>query len=664
MKNTFTGSPILAAIPLLAKNVRAIAISSLFFSALLTLVILAIFRVSFSSFEDQVGGVAWRFITDRQIEERITIVAIDERSISEIGPWPWSRDVMAELTDKIQQSGAQLQIHDIVYPESELVDDAVFAEALLSGSGSIISQLPILGSEQSIRNGVLSHAVTGAGCGTNGPDIFPSTESFIGVSAALSDVPKGHIAPIIEPDGAIRKMPALVCVQDRLYPALPIAPFFAALSTDSWDLSVEKDNGLLSPDFRLLLNSYPGLEIPLDSEGNLRFSFVKSPSAFRSVSAIDVIEGNFNPDMFDNVWVLVGATAFALDDVVPTPYSGSAPGIELQARMIVSLLDNNVPYVPQGKGLFSLLIALSFAVLLFFLSSKRGRFAILGLPSVSVMAPAVSLFVHGFALHSFDLWLGWLAPTIFGAVGGLLLLLVELVRLRFERGRVMQNLASYLPSEEARKVAFELPSSNIKAVRQEVTLLCADLRNFSAIGESRPPEESASVLHFFFTKVNKIIEGHGGKIHEYKGDSVLAVWDGNGVQQATSALLAARQIEREINDALSSEIGILGIEPLAVGVGIEQGPVLMGSIGPAHRRAHALFGETVSITLRIQEMTADLASTILIGEVAARHLGDFDLQSLGSFLLAGLTTTHTLFAPDSQVMASRDSLTLLKGGLG
>ena len=63
-------------------------------------------------------------------------------------------------------------------------------------------------------------------------------------------------------------------------------------------------------------------------------------------------------------------------------------------------------------------------------------------------------------------------------------------------------------------------------------------------------------------------------------------------------------------------------------------------------------------------MTADLASTILIGEVAARHLGDFELQSLGNFLLAGLTTTHTLFAPDSQVMASRDSLTLLKGGLG
>ena len=59
----------------------------------------------------------------------------------------------------------------------------------------------------------------------------------------------------------------------------------------------------------------------------------------------------------------------------------------------------------------------------------------------------------------------------------------------------------------------------------------------------------------------------------------------------------------------------------------------MGSIGPAHRRANTLCGETVSITLRVQEMTPELATTILIGEVAARHLRDFKLQSMGVFLL-------------------------------
>ena len=88
------------------------------------------------------------------------------------------------------------------------------------------------------------------------------------------------------------------------------------------------------------------------------------------------------------------------------------------------------------------------------------------------------------------------------------------------------------------------------------------------------------------------------------------------------------------------------------------------SIGPAHRRAHTLCGETVTVTLRIQEMTAELAAPILIGEVAARHLRDFELQSMGSYLLPGLTTQHVLFSPVSQIPSTDLGLTLVRGGLG
>ena len=278
----------------------------------------------------------------------------------------------------------------------------------------------------------------------------------------------------------------------------------------------------------------------------MRISFSRPPSSYRSVSAIDVLNGNYDSSMFDNTWVLVGATAFALDDVVPTPYSGSAPGVELQARMIGGVLDSNVPYVPRGNFIIISLAALLMGTTLLFCAERRGKYAVIGLPFICLLAPVIFLSTHGIALYVASLWLGWLAPTIFIMLGGLLLLLLELIRLRFERGRVMQNLSSYLPDDEARKVAFELPSSNIEAERREVTLLCADLRNFSAIGEIRPPEESASVLHFFFTKANSIIESCR-KIHEYKGDSVLAVWGGSGVRSALNAVIAAQKIEKEVN---------------------------------------------------------------------------------------------------------------------
>ena len=82
---------------------------------------ITVFKPSFVILEEQVGSLSWRFFSDQTVEERITIVSIDERSLSELGPWPWSRTVMADLVQRrINKAGAQLQIHDIVYPDSQI----------------------------------------------------------------------------------------------------------------------------------------------------------------------------------------------------------------------------------------------------------------------------------------------------------------------------------------------------------------------------------------------------------------------------------------------------------------------------------------------------------------------------------------------------------------
>ena len=657
--------PVISAISqLLRRSIILVTVLALALAVALTGALLLTFKPDLGVFEERIGGMTWRMFPDNRMEERITLVSIDEKSLSEVGPWPWPRSVMAELVSEIDSTGAQLQIHDIVYPAGERPGEELFERALAASNRSVLAQLPVIQSNDSLRSGTLTHSMSGISCGDQTQDgYFPVAENFIGANNSLINIPKGHITPIIDSDGAIRKIPAVVCVDNEPYPALSIAPFFHVINTQPWEASISERGGLLGPYRTLQLDAYPGLNIPLDDSGNLRISFRGPPSAFQSISAVDVLNGNYDASLFDNVWVLVGATAFGLDDIVPTPYSGATPGVELQARMLVSLLDTAVPYTPRGAPLALGLLSTVFALVLWAVAILRGRFAFIGLPLVALLAPVMAVITHGLILTSLNLWIGWLFPAAFGLIAACLLLLVEQARLRMERSRVMQNLASYLPGDTAKQVAFSLPTSNIQAHRCDVTLLSTDLRNFSAIGESRPPEESASVLHYFFTKVTGIVEKHGGKIHEFKGDSVLALWDGQGVVPATQALLAAQDIEADINATLLPETGIGGLEPLAVGIGIEQGPALVGSIGPAHRRAHALFGETVTVTLRIQEMTAELAAPILIGEVAARHLRDFELQSMGSYLLPGLTTQHVLFAPISQVQDAHLGLTLVSGGL-
>jgi len=614
-------------------------------AAVISVVLISVFAGSLDTLEERLGAQGWLLSADDTPEERITIVAIDEASLAEVGAWPWSRNDMARLVNALNDAGVQLQLHDITYPEPRAGDDELIA-ALTASRGAVLAQVPVLSSngqqEQNVRTGVMTFPLTGLDCAAN--TAASSTASFIAPHAGFSAIPKGHIAPIVASDGGIRKVPAYVCVDGQAYPALALSALLQATNAPNWSVSLSEGTGLFAPEQVLRLDAYPGLTIPLDDQGNLRISYKDLPQNFRAVSAVDVINGRIDPGMLENAWVLVGGTAFGMGDIVPTPYNGATPGVELQARLLGSLLDTTMPYTPRSAEWILGLLALVFAGITLLLASARERIAAYGLPTAGVLMPVIALGLHWQLLAVYEIWLGWLFPAVFGLLAASLLLLLEQSRVRAERSRVFGNLNSYLPSDIAREIAFSLPSSAINARRCNVTLLSADLRNFSAFGEARPPEESAALLHFFFVKSAEIVEQHGGRIQEFKGDSLLAVWDGQSAEAAHNALIAGQQMQAVIDRDMPQNPPA-GLEPLALGIGIEQGPALVGSIGPAHRRTHTLLGDTVTITLRIQEMTAELAQPILLGECVARQLSDMKPESQGSYLLNGLRIPHTLFAP-------------------
>ena len=632
-------------------------------AAMLAVALYAGLRPAMLTLEERLGALGWTLYADPTEERRITLVTIDEASLAEVGPWPWPRETLARLVAAIDEAGAQLQLHDIVYSESRPGDEAL-AAALAASRGAVLAQLPVLQSREQVRTGDLTHPLAGLQCGAG----LPQTDRYLATDAAFAGIPKGHIAPLVSSDGAVRKTPAAICVEGEGYPALALSAWLTAVQADNWSATLIEGGGLFGPDQYLRLVAYPDLEIPLDSEGNLRISYASDPSAFRKIPAVDILNGDFDPVWFDNTWVLIGGTAFSMGDVVPTPYAGVAPGVELQARILASLLDGVIPYTPASAEMLLGLLSVAAAVALMLLATGRKRRSVIGLPVAGVLLPVAMLTLHIQLLQGQGMWLGWLFPALYSPLAAGMLLLLEYGRVRAERGRVFGNLTSYLPNEIAREIAYNLPSSSIDARRADMTLLCADLRNFAAFGESRPPEESAAVLHFFFTRATRIVEKFGGRVHEFKGDGLIAVWDTQDGNAAERALRAAREM-REIEIAeMLPEDSPAGLEPLALGIGIEQGSVLIGSVGPAHRRGHVLLGDTVTIVFRIQELTADLAHPILVGGNAANKLNeeqlkDEKLESQGHFLLSGLRTPHHLFAPPSAAKLPEDrGLKLISGG--
>ena len=154
------------------------------------------------------------------------------------------------------------------------------------------------------------------------------------------------------------------------------------------------------------------------------------------------------------------------------------------------------------------------------------------------------------------------------------------------------------------------------------------------------------MLHAFFTRATDIVQAEGGVIEAFQGDAVLAVWYGSAVDigpHAHSALRAAVRLSSEMQGVLPDPAPA-GLEPLALGIGLECGPAMAGSFGPASRRTHMVLGRTVTITSRLVDMTVDLSHPILIGEGLAAQVGASGLESMGVFILDGLRIPHHIYA--------------------
>lgn len=596
--------------------------------------------------EERAGDMLWRLAPagpGNADERRLVVVDIDEASLERLGAWPWPRERLAELSRRLGELGASLQVYDVVLPEPRPGDAELAAE--FARRPVVLAEILALDPDTPAAAGRLQGALK-AGAPACLPPL-PKATGYIGNApdlTAADGLAAGHITPRIASDGAVRHLPALICYEGRAYQALGLAALLKGAGAEpAWSLAA--GSGWLDSAWRLTHPALPGIAVPLDARGDVRLSYRLPRRAFASVSAAEVLAGKAPAELFRGAWVLIGATAFGVGDAVPTPHGGAVGGVEVHAQFIAALLDQRLPHTPIAAPLLLLLLGFAGGAVLLLAVCWR-RLPVLGLPLAGAALAAALFALHAYLQLGSDLWLGWAAPSAFCLLAGVLLAAAEHARARFERERLYGNLASYLPAPVAAEIAFREPSDAIQAQRREITVLFADIRNFSAHCEGRPPEEAAALLHAFFTTATRVVEANGGLVEEFIGDAMMAVWNvpHDCADHAARALAAARQLQSEAGQ-LFAQPPPAGLEPLALGIGIETGDALVGSFGPARRRIHAAMGETVTIASRLQMLTADLAQPILVGEGAAARLAQGAVTSLGSFLLEGLRSPHLVYAP-------------------
>lgn len=592
--------------------------------------------------EERSGDVAWRLAADRADERRVILVDIDDRSLEELGPWPWPRSTQARLIEKIAAAGASQQIFDVIFTDPRPGDEALVHAA--EQQHAVLAQVFALeqGGQPSV--GKLAAALDWQAC--EAP--FSVANGYLANLPALADAAShiGHITPRVALDGMVRHQPAVICHNNKAYPALGLSAVMAGLGEKA--LALQAGTGWWDAPWALHSPALPHGSVPLDARGDLRVSWHLHPNSFISLSAADVLAGRVPAGLLDKAWVLVGSTAFGLNDSIATPFGGTSAGVQVHAEVITAIIDGRTPYTPRIASFYQGAAVAAGLVLL--LALRRLRYSVYLLPLAASLWGGLLWCVHAYLLTQHALWLGWTDAAFIVVVAGLSLGVLEHAKSRLDRDRLYTHLSSYLPAPVAAALVLQAPSGAIKASTQQVSVMFADIRNFSAYLDARPAEEAAAVLHAFFSVATRVVEAHGGVIEAFQGDAVQAVWNGdptsnqpNTQHHAERALAAAVALQEAIRGVLPDPAPE-GLEPLALGIGVETGPAMAGSFGLASRRTHMVMGRTVTIASRLVEMTSELAHPILVGEGLAAQVGAAGLESMGIFLLEGMRFPHHIYA--------------------
>ena len=183
-------------------------------------------------------------------------------------------------------------------------------------------------------------------------------------------------------------------------------------------------------------------------------------------------------------------------------------------------------------------------------------------------------------------------------------------------------------------------STELGGVRQEVTILFTDVRNFTGIAETADPNLLMRQTSRHLTALTEAFLAQGGTVDKFIGDSVMVFWNAprpqrDHVERACRAALSAKAA----SDALNAQFEAEGLQPFAVRLGVHVGDAVVGNIGSLERMEYTVLGNTVNLAARLEGLNKEYGTTILVSEaVRSRVENLFRFKSIGSVPVRGMTT--------------------------
>ena len=610
-------------------------------------------------------------------DDRIVIVDIDEKSLREKerggeGHWPWPRDRLAHLVSSLFDNyGASLVAMDIILSERDRSSGLEVLERLSREDlrnvpmfAEKLNQLrPSLSYDQTLATAmqkgpiVLGYAFhnDAPSLGTDLPEGFDAShwglsripaQSYPGYTGLLpelkaSAVAAGHLNPLRDDDGLVRRIPLLVEYQGRYYPSLALQVTQQVLGDTGLSMTTARYG---EADVRVESLRFGPLQVPVDGALNAIVPFRGEARSFSYVSAVDVLQGTVEPSRLKDRIVIIGTSAAGLSDLVSTPVGVSMPGVEVHANLITAMFDDRVPYAPAWSKAVDVLSVLVLGALMLWLG-RQGR------PARTVIFFGMAFFViTSLNFLAFKFW-QLLLPLATPLAALVLLFVFDMVYGFFVESRGKRQMsalfAQYVPPELVDQMALDPSAYSMVPVERELTVLFADIRNFTTISERLSPQELGDLMNRVLGAESDVIRnGYQGTLDKYIGDAVMAFWGApvTKPEHARQAVMAAQAMLKAVRTV--DEAGqALGWPKVQIGIGINTGFMYVGDMGSSERQAYTVLGDAVNLASRLEGLTKLYGVDILVGESTRKALHDWVCREVDRVQVKGKNLSVTIFEP-------------------